>query len=125
MFYGAAEVFSRGYSHITMGVLGGLSFLVIHEMNGEIICGRTGKLTSALISAFFITASELLAGEILNRYMHLKIWNYSKQLMNFDGQICPGYSLMWLLLAFVGLYVDRGIRKYIFHENSLSGSQTA
>ena len=32
--YGFMEILNRGYSHITMGVLGGASMLVIHIMNG-------------------------------------------------------------------------------------------
>ncbi len=116
MFYGTAEVLGRGYSHITMGALGGVAFLVIHELCGEILAGRLRPIEAMLISTMFITSSELLAGEILNRYLGMKIWNYSTLPLNFDGQICPIFSVMWFMLSLFGIFADKGIRRYIFCE---------
>ena len=62
--YGFMEILNRGYSHITMGVLGGTSMLVIHIMNGERRRG-VSLLSVLTVSAAFITAIEFLAGEYL------------------------------------------------------------
>ncbi len=103
--YGAVEVVERGYSHITMGVLGGLSMVVIHLLNDD--RRRGGSVLVMLgISAAFITACELLAGEILNVALEMHIWSYRHQPLNFDGVICLKYTGYWLLLSAFAMLVD-------------------
>ena len=102
--YGFMEILNRGYSHITMGVLGGASMLVIHIMNGERRQG-VSLLSVLAVSAAFITAIEFLAGEYLNRYLGMGIWSYEEVPLNFDGQIC-----------YIGVLADNFIRRHIFKE---------
>lgn len=114
--YGIIENVERGYSHITMGALGGVSMIIIHELNGERHQGRIGIFAVLIISMLFITSGELLAGEILNRRLGMKIWNYHEMPLNFDGQICLLYSLIWLFLSLFGMVADDLIRRFIFFE---------
>ena len=116
LIYGGIEVVERGYSHISMGLLGAASMLVIHELNGERRAGRLGLGYALLISMLFITAGELLAGEILNRRLDMRIWDYYDQPFNFDGQICLLYSIFWLLLSLCGIAADDLLRRFIFRE---------
>ncbi|MBO5559763.1 hypothetical protein [Ruminococcus sp.] len=116
--YGAVEVVERGYSHISMGLLGAAAMVVIHELNGERRAGRLGLISSAVISMLFITSGELLAGEILNRHLGMKIWNYHSMPFNFDGQICLRYSLAWLVLSYLGMAADGFLRRFILCEVS-------
>ena len=113
--YGLIEVIERGYSHITMGVLGGLSMVSIHLLNDDRRHGGS-VIRLLLISSFFITALELLAGEILNVYLEMDIWCYSGQALNFDGVICPYYTGYWLLLSLLGMIVDDLVRWRLFHQ---------
>ena len=113
--YGFMEILNRGYSHITMGVLGGASMLVIHILNGERKNGV--KMWAVLaVSAAFITSIEFLAGEYLNRYLGMGIWSYEEVPMNFDGQICLPFAFLWLGLSYIGVLADNFIRKHIFKE---------
>ena len=116
MCYGGIEVAERGYSHISMGVLGAAAMMVIHELNGERRKGRIDIFSAVMISVLFITSGELLAGEILNRRMGMKIWNYRGIPLNFDGQICLMYSVVWLFLSLFGIAADELIRRFIFRE---------
>lgn len=116
MCYGIIELVNRGFSHISMGLLGAFSMLVIHELNGERRSDRLKLIYVVLISTLFITSGELLAGEILNRYLGMKIWNYKHLPLNFDGQICIRYSAAWGLLSLFGIAADEFFRKYIFQE---------
>lgn len=118
-FYGATELAGRGFTHITMGLLGGVAFLVIHTLNGERRRGRIGLLTGAVISGLFITSCELLAGEVLNVRLGMRIWSYRELPLNFDGQICGLFSFFWLILSLVGFMADELLRKYIFKEKSV------
>lgn len=116
LIYGGIEVVERGFSHISMGLLGAASMLVIHELNGERRAGRLGLGYALVISMLFITSGELLAGEILNRRLGMMIWTYHDMPFNFDGQICLLYSIFWLLLSLCGIAADDLIRRFIFAE---------
>ncbi|BFK56696.1 MAG: putative ABC transporter permease [Ruminococcus bicirculans (ex Wegman et al. 2014)] len=113
--YGFMEILNRGYSHITMGVLGGTSMLVIHIMNGERRRG-VSLLSVLAVSAAFITAIEFLAGEYLNRYLGMGIWSYEEVPLNFDGQICLPFAFLWFGLSYIGVLADNFIRRHIFKE---------
>lgn len=110
--YGLIEVLARGYTHISMGVLGGAAMSLIHFMNGgrRTLLRITGR---AVLSAAFITTLELITGEILNIRMGMEIWDYSSLPYNFDGQICLEFSLIWLLLSIVAMLYDDLLRSFI------------
>ena len=44
-----------------------------------------------------ITSVELLFGMVVNRQLHLNVWDYSGEQYNFQGQICLLYSNLWFL----------------------------
>ena len=114
--YGLIEVSARGYTHISMGLLGGAAMLLIHKMNGR---ERTlvKLMLRSLFSALFITACELVTGELLNIRMGLNIWDYSHLPMNYDGQICLFFSCIWFALSAIGSVLDDLLRYFILHEN--------
>ncbi|MBR1863151.1 MAG: hypothetical protein IJ806_03575 [Ruminococcus sp.] len=122
--YGGLEVLGRGYSHISMGVLGGLCFSVIHILNGERRCGRQSFVSAVLISAFFITACELLTGEILNRRLGMGIWNYRSLPLNFDGQICFIFSFIWVCISALGIGADELARRTVFRERFIESAES-
>ncbi len=113
--YGLIEDISRGFTHISMGLLGGMAMLLIHALNGR---ERTlvKVLSRSLVSAAFITLCELLTGELLNVRMGLCIWDYSELPMNLDGQICPLFTGIWFALSAVGSLLDDLIRFFILRE---------
>ena len=117
LFYGSTELAGRGFTHISMGLLGGMSFIIIHILNGERRQGNLGAFSTLLISALFITACELLTGEILNVRLGMSIWSYDELPLNFDGQICPLFSGFWFILSLIGIYADEFVRRFIFREN--------
>lgn len=117
--YGFMEILNRGFTHITMGLLGGISMLVIHTLNGERSRG-VSLLTVLTVSALFITSIEFLAGEYLNRYLGMGIWSYEEVPLNFDGQICLPFALLWFGLSYIGVLADNFIRRRIFFENHVS-----
>lgn len=111
--YGFIEIMNRGFSHITMGILGGASMCVIHALNTERRKGMNMWLIM-LISSVFITSVEFISGEFLNMYLGMNIWSYSDIPLNIDGQICLPFVGIWFVLSFVGLAADDFIRYKIF-----------
>lgn len=96
--YGIAEILWRGYTHWTMGILGGLCLLVIYNAN---LALKEIKLWKKCVCfAIIITFSELISGLIINKWLKLGVWDYSAIPLNIYGQICPLYSLIWFISGF-------------------------
>lgn len=59
----------------------------------------------ALICGAAITATEFVAGMILNVWLGLGIWDYSSLPCNLLGQICLQFSCLWIVVSFVGVVI--------------------
>lgn len=95
--YSAIELCWRRYTHFTMGIAGGLCFLMLYRLYRR--HRRLNLACKCLLGAGVITAVEFLFGCLLNLYLRLDIWDYSDQPLNLLGQICPLFSLLWMLLC--------------------------
>ena len=113
--YVGIEIAYRGYSHWTMGVVGGLCFVIIGginnylpwEMKLECQCG---------IGCVVITLLELVSGLILNVWLGLDIWDYSQMPFNILGQVCLPFCIAWYFLSIVAIMLDDGLRYLLFDE---------
>lgn len=96
--YCTLEILARGYSHISMLLAGGTCFLLVGAI--QAFLGNSASfLTQMFFCCLMITTVELLFGIVVNRQMHLNVWDYSGQQYNFQGQICLLYSSIWFLLS--------------------------
>lgn len=109
------ELLWRGKSHWSMGILGGLCFVVLGLMNEKY--PRPAPLWIQMITgAFIITVLEFISGCILNLWLGLDIWNYSNLPFNILGQICLPYMALWLVLSLVCIITDDYLRYIFFGE---------
>ncbi len=94
--YNLLEYLWRGYSHWTMTIDGGLCLVGIFT-----ICTKTdiNYIYKVLSCALLITGVEFFSGLIVNRVFHMGVWDYSHMPYNVLGQICPGYTLLWIALC--------------------------
>ena len=84
--YCGIEILARGYSHISMLLAGGTCFLLVGAI--EYITGSSASfLLQMLLCGIMITTVELLFGLVVNRQLHLNVWDYSGLQYNFQGQI--------------------------------------
>ena len=81
IIYSLIEVVFRGFTHWTMTLTGGAALLIIYITN------------------IIITSLEFIVGCIVNRGLHMKVWDYSGEKYNLLGQICPLFSVLWFLLC--------------------------
>ena len=96
--YCGIEILYRGYSHISMLFAGGLCFILVGVI--ENILGENASIISQMLfCGIMITIVEFIFGMVVNRYMHLGVWDYSGEQYNFKGQICLLYSNMWCMLS--------------------------
>lgn len=120
------EIFVRGYSHISMFVLGGICFFLVGMIGNFILDKKIMfliKLVSLmLMSSLIITSLELLTGLYVNLYLNLDVWDYSHLKGNYMGQICILYSMIWGLMGlpcvfFYGV-IDRCVLMSKYEKNS-------
>ena len=97
--YCLLEVLWRGYTHLSMAVVGGICFMGIGYINARFKKQRI--LKRAFLCSFFITAIELISGIILNIVFNMNVWDYSSLPFNLMGQICLYYWVLWFLLCIV------------------------
>ena len=113
-YYGLETTF-RGYSHWTMTILGGLCFALIGGMN-EYFPRDMALLEQGIAGGCLITGVELAAGLVLNRFLGLWIWDYSRMPFNLWGQICLPFSLLWVAVAMGAVVLDDWLRWVLFGE---------
>lgn len=111
--YGMMEIFVRGFSHISMGLLGGMTFTLVALLNNARRIGLS-TLSQLLITTAFITLAELVTGVIINLNMHLCIWDYSEMPLNYKGQICVPFVFLWFLMSYFALVVEEFLRWKFF-----------
>jgi len=114
--YGAIEILSRGFSHISMFIAGGLCFIGIGEIN-EILPKNTALTSQMLISAVIVTVIEFVTGMIVNVWLGLNVWDYSRQPFNLLGQVCLLYSILWFFLSLPAILLDDYLRYRLFGED--------
>lgn len=113
--YAAIEILWRGYTHWTMAVLGGLLFLVIGGLNNWFSWDMS-LVFQGVVGGVIITIAEFAAGLILNIYLGLGVWDYSEMAGNVLGQICPQFTLVWMVLSVIAVIVDDWLRYRLFGE---------
>ena len=95
--YVGLELLWRRRSHISMFAAGGLSFLLLGKL-------RETKLPypiKPVAGAGIITAVELGTGLLVNRDCH--VWDYRNLPLNYRGQICLPFSLLWIPVSILGM----------------------
>ena len=95
--YMTLEFAWRGRSYGSMFLLGGVCSLTLGKIGGF----RLPAAAKAALGTGAITGLELLAGLAVNR--DFAVWDYRAMPLNFRGQICLPYCLLWLPLSIVGM----------------------
>ncbi len=104
--YTAIEFLWRGRSHWSMFLLAGFCFLALRRFSRL----RIPTALQPLVGAALITAGELLTGLLVNR--SYTVWDYRQQPLNFLGQICLTYSLLWVPLSFAAICLCRWLDQH-------------
>ena len=95
--YGMIEILFRGWTHWSMVLTGGACFSGLYALNRKM---RGVPLpVRCLAGSGLITSVEYLVGTLVNRMMHLNVWDYSHLRGNIRGQICPLFSALWFTLC--------------------------
>ena len=101
---------SHSPTHWSMGMISGLAFLFLLALDKY----KLPLPLKALAGGLFITLLELVAGIILNLHYHLNVWDYSRNFGDFQGQICPLFSLIWCAASFAVIITNRFFSRLVF-----------
>lgn len=114
--YMALEFLWRGRSHGSMFLLGGLCFLLIGQL-GKLL-KKVPLAVQLLLFSAMITFLELLTGLVVNG--NFKVWDYREAAYNYRGQVCLGFSLLWIPVSLMAreLYriTEKGMQKQLFSD---------
>lgn len=95
--YGLVELLWRGYTHPSMVATGGICLVFIRGISSGLRRAPVLLRTAACASA--VTLVELVAGCVLNLGFGLSVWDYSGMTLNYKGQICLFYSIIWFFMC--------------------------
>lgn len=119
--YMVLEGLWRGWTHISMLVVGGLAAFFIGKLNEHPQFYDKKMWQECLIGTIIALVLEFTSGMILNVWLGLDIWDYSNTWGNLYGQICVPYAVLWFLLVPFAIYVDDYLRYRLFGEKKPAG----
>lgn len=99
--YVCLELLFRRRSHWSMFALGGLCFLLIGHLGRQ--RPRPSLPVQILAGSAICTFGELLFGMLVNR--DYAVWDYRRLPLNFHGQICLLFSLLWIPVSLLAVVV--------------------
>ena len=104
--YVSMELLWRGWSHFSMFLAGGSCFLLLGRLD------KVKKLPlwcRGVLGSLIITAVELITGLIFNR--SFQVWDYRETPLNFLGQICLPFTLMWIPISLGAMVLYRTVER--------------
>lgn len=107
--YMGIETLWRGHSHWTMGVIGGLCFVLIGLLDEW--QEHPPLLLQMIQGMCIVTAIELVSGVVLNIILGLGIWDYSNMPGNILGQVCPQFMAAWFFLSAAAVKIENLLHK--------------
>lgn len=114
--YMVLEGLWRGWTNISMLVVGGLCAFLIGRLNERETFCKLKMWQQCLIGTIITLCIEFISGLILNLWLKLNIWDYSNTWGNVMGQICLPYAILWFALMPFCIYVDDYLRYKLFQE---------
>ena len=112
--YIAIEVTFRGFSYPLMGVCSGIAIVLLDKINDN-ISWDVDLLLQGVCGSALITLFELIIGEIhLHTGLLPAMWDYSNVPLNYHGIICLPFSLLWVALSILAIFLADAINYYVF-----------
>jgi len=113
--YLGVEILWRGHTHWSMGIVGGLCFILVGLIN-EVFTYKMYLEIQAVIASVIITVVEFFAGLLINVKLGWDVWDYSNLPFNIMGQVCLLFMILWFFLSFVAIIFDDVLRAIVFGE---------
>ena len=81
--------------------------MVFFTVQGQMLHWQDPLWRQIFGGTIFITAMEFITGIIVNKWMHLQVWDYTDQPFQLFGQICLPFALIFSGLCALGVSAVR------------------
>lgn len=114
IYYGF-EILFRGFSHWSMFVLGGIC-LIFFAVQGKMVHWEDPLWRQILRCVIFVTSMEFITGIIVNKWLHMDVWDYSELPFQIFGQVCLQFAIIFSGLCAVGILLSGYLLHWIYGE---------
>jgi uncharacterized membrane protein len=98
-----------------MGCCGGIALVLLDKINDK-ISWDTDILLQGCVGSVLITGMEFIIGNLYLAGLLPKMWDYSNMWLNYKGIICLPFSLLWIVLSIIAIFLADSINYYIYKE---------
>lgn len=100
IYYGI-EVLFRGFSHISMFMLGGLC-MQFFTWQGRLTEWQDALPRQITRCTIFVVSMEFITGIIVNKWYHLAVWDYSDMPLQLWGADLPSLCAYFFFFMYYG-----------------------
>ena len=113
--YCMIEILFRGWSHWSMFVLAGFLGVFCVDSINNTLSFDCDYIVQILISTILCTIGEGISGIILNIWLQLNVWDYSKMTFGtfFFGQCNVLFCFAWMLIISIIIFYCDAYNYYI------------
>lgn len=113
--YCMIEILFRGWSHWSMFVLTGFLGVFCVDSINNMLSFDCDYIMQILISTILCTIGEGISGIILNVWLQLNVWDYSKMTFGtfFFGQCNVLFCVAWMLIISIIIFYCDAYNYYI------------
>ena len=108
--YALVEIIWRGFTHWSMVLTGGICFMIFYKI---VLLNNFSLFQQCLLATVIITSFEFTVGGFVNLVWGMNVWDYSNQLFNLKGQICPLFSMVWFFMGIPMSLLTKVIRNRV------------
>ena len=88
----------------------------LFTVQGQMLHWQDPLWRQILRGTIFITAMEFITGIIVNKWMHLQVWDYTDQPFQLFGQICLPFALIFSGLCALGILLSGYLLYWLYGE---------
>ena len=113
--YCMIDILFRGWSHWSMFVLAGFLGVFCIDSINNVLSFDCDYIVQILISTILCTIGEGISGIILNVWLQLNVWDYSKMTFGtfFFGQCNVLFCFAWMLIISIIIFYCDAYNYYI------------
>ena len=113
--YCMIEILFRGWSHWSMFVLTGFLGVFCVDSINNVLSFDCDYIVQIIISTILCTIGEGISGIILNVWLQLNVWDYSKMTFGtfFFGQCNVLFCFAWMLIISIIIFYCDAYNYYI------------
>ena len=108
--YCLLEILWRGFTHPSMAIAGGVSFVAIAYIQKAFKPLRF--IYRCIIGGLTVSVIEFLFGFVFNIVLKRNVWDYTMMPFNLFGQICLLYTVLWCFVSAPMLILSDLLRQY-------------